>query len=444
MIIDFAVKHNMLPQGSTVLAAVSGGKDSMCLLHILKGLEKQLGFKLVCAHFDHCLRGEESKRDKSFVENYCAQANIHFVCGSADVAEYAREKGLGIEEAARILRYDFLERTADKLGAQRIATAHTAEDNAETLLMNLSRGCGLTGLCGIPPVRGKIVRPMLEMTTAEVIEYLENNGVPHVEDSSNQSDDYTRNRLRHRVIPELYRINPAFGESAARCISLLREDDEYLSTLAEDFLKDKMQGKSFLVQELVALPPPIFARVVRMASGTEISKAHVEAVQNLLTAKDPHAAADLPGIRVFRDYERLVFGQTETGEITPRTLLSGENLLIPEAGVQISRRKITKCIEIHNSVNTFCFKSGSICGNITVASRRSGENIRLAGRNCTKSLKKLFSEARLNGEGRGAVPVLYDELGAIAVSGLGIAERCIAQSGDDVDIVKISPLLNKN
>ncbi len=444
MIIDFAIKYNMLPKGSTVLAAVSGGKDSMCLLHILKEQEKQLDFKLVCAHFDHRLRGAESDRDKSFVENYCAEADIPFVCGAADVAEYAEKGGLGIEEAARILRYDFLERTAEKLGAQRIATAHTAEDNAETLLMNLSRGCGLTGLCGIPPVRGKIVRPMLEMTTAEVLEYLKANGVPHVEDSSNKSDDYTRNRLRHQVIPELYRINPAFGESAARCVSLLREDDEYLSALAEDFLKDKMQDKSFLVQELAALPPPIFARVVRMAAGTELSKTHVEAVQKLLTAKSPHAAADLPGIRAFRDYERLIFGQTDTGEITPRVLMPGENLVIPEAGVQISRRKIPNCIEIHNSVNTFCFKSGSICGNITVASRRSGGNIRLAGRNCTKSLKKLFSEARLNGQGRSAVPVLYDELGAIAVSGFGIAERCIPQSGDDVDLVKISPLLNKN
>ena len=207
MTIDFCEKYDMLPKSGIVLCAVSGGKDSMCLLEMLRGLAPVYGFELCCAHFNHKLRGKESDRDSAFVEAYCKERDIPCYVGSDDVSAYAEENGLGIEEAARTLRYAFLEKTADEIGALCIATAHTAPDNAETLLLNLVRGSGLKGLCGIPPVRGKIIRPLLQTTGEEVLKYLEEKGIPHVEDSTNETDDYTRNRLRHRVVPELRSLN---------------------------------------------------------------------------------------------------------------------------------------------------------------------------------------------------------------------------------------------
>ncbi len=432
MNIDFCDKYGMLPQGGIVLCAVSGGKDSMCLLEKLRELAQIYGFELRCAHFDHRLRGEESDRDRAFVEDYCRERGIPCYVGSADVSVYADENGLGIEEAARKLRYAFLEKTADEIGALRIATAHTADDNAETLILNLLRGSGLKGLCGIPPVRGKIIRPLLQTTGNEVLRYLEEKGVPRVEDSTNEKDDYTRNRLRHRVIPELRSLNPGFDENLIRCLELLREDEEYLSSLAQDFLNKYFSGGSLPVLEFSLLPKSVSARVLQLIVPCGLSEKHINAVRNLASCEKKHAYADIPGLRVARAYDRLFFGTEECSVISKRELELGAVTEIPEAGLEITSEFIKNYKEIHNSFNIFFFKNDSICGKMFVKSRSEGEKVRLVGRNCTKTLKKLFSEAKLNGEGKTLVPVIYDEKGVIAVCGFGIAERCKPENGDSV------------
>ncbi|MEA4895175.1 MAG: tRNA lysidine(34) synthetase TilS [Oscillospiraceae bacterium] len=431
-IIDFCEKYDMLPKSGIVLCAVSGGKDSMCLLEMLRELAPGYGFELRCAHFDHRLRGGESDRDRDFVEAYCRALGIVCYTGSADVSAYAAENGLGTEEAARELRYSFLEKTAGEIGAERIATAHTADDNAETLIMNLVRGSGLRGLCGIPPVRGKIIRPLLQTTGKEVLAYLEKTGVPHVEDSTNEKDDYSRNRLRHRVIPELKSLNEGFDENLIRCAELIREDEEYLSSLARDFIGGHYSGHSLPVDEFLALPKPVSARVLRLIVPCGLTEKHVQALRGLASGEEKHAYADIPGLRVTRDYDRLFFAAAEKGTIGKRELKPGTVTEIHEAGLEIACEFIKNCKEIHNSFNIFFFKSDSICGNIFVKSRSEGEKFRLSGRNCTKTLKKLFSEAKLNGEGKTLVPVIYDEAGVIAVFGFGVAERCAPDEGDSV------------
>jgi tRNA(Ile)-lysidine synthase len=201
----FAEKHDMLPKGGTILAAVSGGADSMCLLHVLINLSARYDLRIEAAHFNHMLRGDESDRDERFVLGECEKLGVPCHVGRGDVSAYARESGMGTEEAGRKLRYDFFYETAKKIGASRIATAHNGDDNCETVIMNMLRGTGLTGLCGIPPVRGIVIRPLLTVTRSGIEEYLRENNIPHVEDSTNRSDDYTRNRIRHRVIPALRR-----------------------------------------------------------------------------------------------------------------------------------------------------------------------------------------------------------------------------------------------
>ena len=228
----FADQYQMLPQGSTVLCAVSGGKDSMALLSVLQTLAPERNLMIHAAHFNHQLRGEESQRDEDFVSKWCADHNIPLTIGSGDVAQAAQEQGKGIEETARAMRYGFLTETAQEVGAEKIATAHNADDNAETVLLHLVRGTGLDGLGGIPPRRGALIRPLLGCTRAEIEAYLAAEGIPHVEDSSNADPTYARNRIRRDVMPVLRDLNPAFAATLAAALPHLRADRAYLDDKA--------------------------------------------------------------------------------------------------------------------------------------------------------------------------------------------------------------------
>ena len=205
--------YGMIPPGSTVLCACSGGADSVYLLHRLYLLRERMGFRLAAAHYNHQLRGEESRRDEAFVRRFVAQwcgpaqvdghelPGVPLYVGRGDVAAQAGELGRGLEETAREMRYAFLRETAAELGGALIATAHTADDNGETILLHLLRGSGLRGLTGIRPVGEGLIRPMLTTTRAQVEEYLCLYGLPHVEDSSNRDESFSRNRLRWQVVP---------------------------------------------------------------------------------------------------------------------------------------------------------------------------------------------------------------------------------------------------
>lgn len=429
-------KHSMLPEGGgKVLCAVSGGADSVMLLHFLSRLE---GVEVMAAHFNHCLRGAESDRDEEFVRALCARLGVNCVTGHGNVAAFAEKWGRGTEDAARVLRYEFLSETAGKEGCAKIATAHNAEDNAETVLLNMTRGTGLRGLGGIPPVRGIFIRPLLQTTRAEIEEYLAFHGLEHVEDSSNASDDYSRNRIRHHVTPVLRELNPAFAENVARMTETLREDEDYFRGEALKFIAENSGGDGSLsAGAMMELPRSIRMRVLRLKCGREVSAVHCRAIENICMLRSAHAHADIPGMRVTREFDRLIFGSEEADAMPLRELRLGQKLHLPEAGLFISCEIVPEGTEINKSFNTFFFKSENICGKMFVGSRCEGDKIRLSGRNCTKSIRKLFSEARLGLGARVCCPVFYDEAGPIAVYGFGTAERCAAESGDKCVMIKI-------
>lgn len=406
-----------------MLCAVSGGMDSMYLLCRLR----ELGYDLAAAHYNHGLRGEESDRDEVFVRDFCEKQGIPFLSEKGDAAAWSRDRGLSVEEGARKLRYTFLARAAADMGAAVIATAHNADDNAETMLLNLLRGTGLRGLGGIPPERGNIRRPMLNISRAEIEAYIRTHGIPYVEDSTNGEDIYTRNRLRHEVMPVLRELNPAFVRTAGRTAELLRRDGEYLDWLAEEFVREHGRGNALPVKELTALPEAVMSRAVRRMGGECVSALQTGAI----LALQPGEVTDVSGMRVGRTRDRLFFGIREAEPIPERPVVPDEWVLIPEAG--LAARLATgesEPEEIHRSFNIFSFSCENIYGNMTIASRREGERFRPAGRSVSKSLKQVFQEQDIPPWERDGVPILRDEKGIIYVYGVGGDERVRPRPGE--------------
>ena len=429
-LLAFADSFDMLPVKCRVLAAVSGGADSVSLLLALNGIAEKRQIALTAAHYNHCLRGGESDGDEKFVKDLCTRLGVPFVSGRGDVKGEAEKTGESLEEAARRLRYAFLRQAAH--GAF-IATAHTSDDNAETVLMNLMRGAGIKGLSGIPPVRGDIIRPMLTVTRREVEEYLREQGQTYREDSTNASDDYTRNRIRHALVPLMTEMSPEFLTMTERTTRLLREDEKCLSDMAEAFIKENFRGESLPVKELTELPAAVSSRVVRHICGGGLSLAHTRSVLELLYSPDPSAETNIPGLTVRREYDKLVFGKREetfSPEILPE---NGEAVL--ETGTRIFCEKRRFDRKINKSFNTFIFKYDDVCGTITVRPRKTGDSIAVNG--CRKTLKKLFIEKKIPAVSRAAVPVITDEKRILAVAGIGQAFPGQISEGDEVLVITV-------
>jgi tRNA(Ile)-lysidine synthase len=299
-------RHDLCPRGTRLLVALSGGSDSVALTFVLRELAPNGGFGLAgLAHFNHRLR-PTADRDEQFCRALASRIDLPLVVGDTEVREYAATEGLGIEEAARRARYAFLHRCAADIGADRIAVGHTRDDQAETFLLKLMRGAGLTGLGGIYPRREAIVRPLLDTSRAELRDYLKARGESWVDDESNSDLTNPRNRVRHRVIPEL---DAAYGGatsgSIARAAGLAREDGAWLAELADARYRELAEiddtGVTFLAAQLAAEPGPIRRRILLkalrdVAGVREVALEHVDLAADILNGSS--AGADLPSARL--------------------------------------------------------------------------------------------------------------------------------------------------
>lgn len=431
-----------LPVGTkSVLCAVSGGADSVCMLHALLAYAKGRDIRVCAAHYDHGIRGEESVRDADFVAALCERLGVELVTERGDVPRYARENRLGIEEAARQARYDFFERAANTLDCDIIATAHSADDNAETMIFNLARGTGAKGLCGIPARRGRYVRPLLGITRAEIEQYLDENGLDHVEDSTNATDDYSRNLIRHAVMPHLRAINPALADSCARTAELLRRDEDYFDLVVQSFLQKSFDGVSVGLKDFEALHEAVASRVVRALWPKSLSSAHVDAVLALRGGREL-AYADLPGGRVRRECGRLYFREVETAprEIIPRELIPGQTLDVPEAGVRVRTYFAVENGEINGLFKTYRLKCESIYGSLFCTGRQPGDKLAPVGRGCTKTLKSLFAEKHISVNERAAALIIRDGRGVALVDKIGADARFAAEPGDRILCVEFEKI----
>ncbi len=405
-------KYDMIVSGDSVICAVSGGADSMALLWGLYLLREKLNITLSAAHFNHNLRGEESQRDEAFVREFCDRFDIPLYVESGDVT--AGKKGL--EAAARDARYAYLSTLPGK-----IATAHTADDNAETVLMHMVRGTGLKGLGGIAPVRGKLIRPMLTCTRQQVLLFLEEYHISYVEDSSNAGNDFLRNRLRHHVMPLLKQENPRLAENLSAMAMELRQDERALSQMAGyDSLPD--------VEELRGLDPAVRSRMLERflkENGVkEPERSHIALAESLVFSDNPSAKAYFPGgVTVRRDYDRLTVAADDTPLNTVVLPLCGT---VTVSGLRITVRWAE---EIVNTEKVFTV---SPVGAMVMRCRQSGDEIRTPGGR--KSLKKLFIDRKIPAVQRLQIPVIADDAGVLGVYGIGVNLDRTAQGFPAVQI----------
>ena len=424
----------MFPENGSLLACVSGGADSMCLLAVLAEISGMRGYALRAAHYNHMLRGEESDRDEAFVRGYCAANDIPFYSQRGDVSSYAKARRLGTEEAAREMRYRFFHEVAADIGADRIVTAHTADDNAETVLMNLIRGAGTNGLTGIPPRRGAVVRPMLKVLRRDILRYLNEHDITFIDDSTNNLEIYTRNKLRRSIIPFIKEINPKFTESVAATAELLRADEVFLSKTADSITGRDAEDPAFLS----ALPFAVSSRVIRRLSGLNLSHKHVRAVLDLCRKSGPPASLSLPGNTVvYVEYGRIAFADKTGDGFRQVWPVAGESARIGSLGLIISCESVI-CSEqfsaapgiINKSFTSFLFKCDALCGRISVRPRREGDSIRFFGKNGSRTLKKLFIDLHIPARERANIPVIADDAGVLAVYGFGMGDRAVPEPGD--------------
>lgn len=383
--------------GDAVVCAVSGGADSMALLWGLYLLQEDLGLTICAAHFNHNLRGDESDAEERFVREFCSRFDIALHIGSADV----RPGKKGLEAAARDARYAFLRTLPGK-----IATAHTADDNAETVLMHLVRGTGLKGLGGIAPVNGQLIRPMLNITRRQVEAFLDEYHIPHMEDSSNAGDDFLRNRIRHAVMPLLQAENPRLAENMSKMAQRLRCDEQALAQLAD---YQELPSVKQLKQLAPAIRSRMLERFLKENGVREPEAQHIALAESLVFSPKPSAAAEFPGgVQISRNYDRLQVLSQEAPL---------QRYILPESGVlEIPGYRITvsQASEIVNTQDTFTVQPQ---GQMVIRCRQSGDEIKLSGG--TKALKKLFIDRKIPARRRLQIPVIADDAGLLGVYGIG-------------------------
>ena len=409
----FIRSRQLIAPGDQVVCALSGGADSVALLWALYLMRDKLNIKLSAAHFNHQLRDEESDRDQAFCEALCQRYDIPLYLGSAEVK--AGQKGL--EAAAREARYTFFESLPGK-----IATAHTADDNAETVLMHLIRGTGLKGLGGISPIRGRIIRPMLTVTRQEVVAFLQEYCLEHIEDSSNSTDAFLRNRIRHHIMPLLHRENPSLSENLTQMALRLRQDEEVLQSLTA--------GEKPDVEALRQMPEPLrkrhLAKFLEKAGVKEPESEHIQLAEGLVFSEKPSAKANFPGgVVICRRYDRLEkLERLDCLEV--RELPCPGIVELPEQGIRIG------CEPSEQQILKWDRFTVYPKGKMRIRSRKTGDAIRLQGG--TKSLKALMIDRKIPADQRDLIPVICDDAGILGVWGFGANLDRVSPEGNAVDI----------
>jgi tRNA(Ile)-lysidine synthase len=411
--------HNMAARGDLVLVAVSGGPDSTALLHALAQLQTVLGVKLRAAHVHHGIRGKEADLDAAAAEALARRLGIPFSLRRVDAPAHARASGLSLETAAREVRYAALAAIARRCQATKIATGHTMDDQAETVLLNLLRGAGPRGLAGIPPVRDRIVRPLLDLRRADVTRYCQANGLVYRVDRSNLDLSHTRNRLRHEIIPALERVQPAIAPQLARLAAIMRAEDTFMSEQAEGAFRavarPSEQQITLRLDAFAALAPALQPRVVRLAvakvKGDErdLDLERIGAVVRLALSGRTGAVVELPGgLQAQRSYHELIIAQatcaTEPTRGQWELPVPGE-VCILELGVRLVAR-LSRSRKLLAKPTAALLDADTIQSPLLLRGRRPGDRFRPSGMSASVKLQDFFVNMKVPRADRDQVPLV--------------------------------------
>lgn len=435
---SFIAENNMLSHGDYVICGLSGGADSTCLLLVLCRLREKLGITVEAVHINHSLRADESDRDEAFCRELCSRLQIPFTAVSCDVSAYAQEHSLSIEEAARKMRYAAF----DKISVgKKIATAHNAGDNLETVILNLIRGTALKGLTGIPPVRGNIIRPLLTVTRDEIEKFLALEGQTFVTDSTNLSDDYTRNKIRHRIIPLMQQMNGSVIETSVRSVSALRDENRLIEELTDSALQQCRFGNT--LRNIGSFPPVIIKRcIARLLTDNSLPYSYdrlSDACKLIETGGKLNVSGDFYLISRKRNLELKEIPPMSQHKTLSCELKIGENSIFNEIVFNcelIECDDLKKIEVVHKNSTYYLLDYDKIIGRAILRNRVFGDKIRLPHRSFSSSVKKLIN-SNVPHESRDKLHFIEDESGTIFAENIGIAER-VLPDGNTRRLLKIT------
>ena len=409
-------RWGMLKPGDRVVCALSGGGDSVCLTHNLWRLQKTLDITVAGAHFTHGLRPEHAEEERKLCEDMCRRLEIPLFCGEGDTGAYASQQHMGKEAAARELRYRFLADVSEKWNAQKIATGHNQGDNAETVLFHLIRGAGLDGLRGIPPVRGNLIRPLLDCSRYEIAQYLQQWKLPFVVDESNMDQSMARSRIRYGVIPQLELVNPAAVSNICRSASYVEEARSFMQSSQQDVLKQtRVENSRVTAPARFFAQSPLAARCLpelylRAGGQKVLSGRQIKSVMHLCENPRPSARVSLPdGIVARREYAQIVFEKEENASPLHDILVApGLSAVWGDYTVRAEKT----ATDAPPDCWQWRFDRAELDGPVLLRTRRSGDMALTAGG--TKTLKKLMIELKIPMVLRDRLPILCDNKGVLA------------------------------
>lgn len=434
-------EFKMFDNVNHVIVALSGGADSMSLLHCLVNNAEYFGITVSAAHLNHQLRGEESERDFNFVFEQCAEMNVKLFTKSVDIARLAGQRKIGLEECGREERYSFFAELVEDNHTV-IATAHTASDNAETVLLNITRGSGLEGLCGIPAVRGNIIRPLINCSRADVEKYCNENTIRYVTDSTNLSQEYNRNKIRLSVLPVLRQINPSVEASINRLSNIAAKNFAYINKMIIYEYNRCKNDNGLSINELRKCDSNLISNVIKYAVDYNFNitpeKRHIEIIEKIIS--DGHGAVELRknmSVKAMGDnliFEKIAGDTFENEECFPETVLKLDNKIYFNNKIYVFSPKNKFSTENNDKINKKLLIGSLSCDIIScdtiVRNRRSGDVFKPLGRNCTKTVKKLFTEMKIPVQLRDKLLVVANGNNVYWIESIGTSQDAAPKSLD--------------
>lgn len=396
-------KYNMLSKGDRVLIGVSGGADSIALLEFFVSVKEKYDLDICVAHIEHGIRGEDSVNDAVFVENYCKKLGVNFYLKTIDAPNLAKKAKMGVEEYSRMARYDFF----NTIECDKIATAHNLTDNIETLLFRLARGTGLKGACSIPAVRGKIIRPFIEVSSGEIRKWCNDNNIPYRVDCTNSDSAYSRNLVRLEILPLFEKLNANYQDNIENFISDVNEDYAFIDDYVKNIYPKIVKNNEIDLPKLNELDLSIKKRILIMffdENGYSLNRIHLQSVIDIT----------------------LKSGKTQIKENIFAISAKGKIRIAKFNDLNKKDEFVTKILNIDEfkdkNIDFYC-DCDKIVGNIIIRAKQAGDRIKPAGRNVSKTLKKLFNESAYPIEKRDKKIVVCDDFGIVGVIGLCADER---------------------